>query len=81
MTDNYVKKCFYCGKPGHQIKECYKRQGMKEEANKRNIRGVLLVKRRTTAMIFDYSQSIVLFQHQREMRTTYGMSTLAHHHT
>ena len=21
-----IKKCFYYGKPGHQIKDCYKRQ-------------------------------------------------------
>eukprot|EP00253_Pinus_taeda_P035070 PITA_35070 len=26
MTNTYVKRCFYCGKAGHQIRECYKKQ-------------------------------------------------------
>lgn len=33
MTDSYVKRCFYCGKPGHQISECYKKQA-NERRNK-----------------------------------------------
>ena len=63
-----------------RLKNAIRGRQMNEEANKENIRVVLLGKRRTIAMNFDYLQSIVLFQLQREMRMTYGMSTLAHPH-
>ena len=39
MTDNYVKKCFYCGKLGHQIKECYKRQVDERRSKQRTHQG------------------------------------------
>eukprot|EP00253_Pinus_taeda_P027305 PITA_27305 len=39
MTDNYVKRCFYCGKPGHQIKECYKRQADERKGKQRKHQG------------------------------------------
>lgn len=26
MNDNYIKRCFYCGNPSHQIRDCYKKQ-------------------------------------------------------
>jgi len=44
-----------------RLKNVIRGRRMNEEANRENIRGVLLRKRRTTAMIFDYLQSIVLF--------------------
>eukprot|EP00253_Pinus_taeda_P026363 PITA_26363 len=39
MTDSYVKRCFYCGKPGHQIKECYKRQADERKGKQRKHQG------------------------------------------
>ena len=39
MTDNYVKRCFYCGKPGHHIKECYKRQADERKGKQRKHQG------------------------------------------
>jgi len=75
-----LRDVFIMGNLVIRLKNVISGRQMKEETNRGNIRGVLLEKRRTAAMIFDYSQSILLFQHQREMRTTYGMSTLAHPH-
>ena len=39
MTDNYVKRCFYCGKHGHQLKECYKRQADERKGKQRKHQG------------------------------------------
>ena len=76
-----LRDVFIVGNLVIKLKNAIRGRQMKEKANKGNIKAVFLEKRRTTTMIFDYSQLIVLFQHQREMRTTYGMSTLAHPHT
>ena len=75
-----LRDVFIVGNLVIRLKNAIRGRRMEEEANRGNTRAVLLEKRRTTAIIFDYSQSIVLFQHQREMRTTYGMSTLANPH-
>lgn len=72
-----LRDVFTVGNLVTRLKNVIRGKQMKEEANRGNIKGVLLEKRRTTAMIFDYSQLIVLFQHQKEMRTIYGMSILA----
>eukprot|EP00253_Pinus_taeda_P016543 PITA_16543 len=39
MTNNYVKRCFYHGKPGHQIKEFYKRQEDQRKGKQRKHQG------------------------------------------
>jgi len=39
MNDNYLKRCFYCGKPGHQIKECYKRQADERRSKQKKHQG------------------------------------------
>eukprot|EP00253_Pinus_taeda_P034354 PITA_34354 len=39
MVKSYVKRCFYCGKPGHQIKECYKRQADEIKGKQRKHQG------------------------------------------
>lgn len=39
MTDSYVKRCFYCGKPGHQIRECYKKQADERRSKQKKHQG------------------------------------------
>ena len=73
-----LRDVFTVGSLATRLKNDIRGRRMKEKANRKNIRGVFLEKRMTTAMIFDYSQSIVHFQHQKEMRIIYGMSILAH---
>ena len=73
-----LRDVFTVGNLITRLKNVIRGKRMKEEANRGDIRGVSLEKRRTTAMIFDYSQSILPFQHQKEMRIIYGMLTLAH---
>ena len=56
---------------------------MKGEANRRNIKVVLLKlkKMKITAMILGYLQSTVHYLHQEEMMTIHGMSIHAHPRT
>eukprot|EP00253_Pinus_taeda_P007785 PITA_07785 len=39
MTDTYVKRCFYCGKAGHQIRECYKKQANERRSKQKKHQG------------------------------------------
>eukprot|EP00253_Pinus_taeda_P031194 PITA_31194 len=39
MTDTYVKRCFYCGKAGHQIRECYKKQADERRTKQKKHQG------------------------------------------
>eukprot|EP00253_Pinus_taeda_P036376 PITA_36376 len=39
MTDTYVKRCFYCGKAGHQIRECYKKQADERRSKQKKHQG------------------------------------------
>eukprot|EP00253_Pinus_taeda_P029516 PITA_29516 len=67
-----LRDVFTVGSLATRLKNAIRSMQMKEKANRGNIKGVLLEKRMTTAMIFDYSQSTVHFQHQKEMRIIYG---------